>query len=270
MVRSVCVGGGGRGVCILTLQLPPPFFYQSHFFCPFTHNPPPSPHPSPTSFPTNPLRVPPGGDPSRGLADAAYAALNTVEFPGYGFMLANGAVALWEHLDTLWDHSSRNHAWYGSVAVFLRRVMGGIGPAPGARGFDRVLIKPIPQRLAAAGGGAPPPPRYANTSYESTRGPVTTQWRLSQVGATTTFTVRVLLPPNVATTVELPLAPPIEGGAVHRGGSGRGEVVAAWDNPPSFESSCTWLPPPVLDTVRGVARWEFSGFTDCTFSAIWG
>lgn len=171
-------------------------------------------------------------------------------------MLANRAVALWEHLDTLWDHSSRNHAWYGSVAVFLRRVMGGIGPAPGARGFDRVLIKPIPQRLAAAGGGASPPPRYANTSYESTRGPVSTQWRLYQVGATTTFTVRVLLPPNVATTVELPLAPPLEGG----GGGGE----------PSLDSSCTWLTPPVLDTGGGVARWQFSGFTDCTFNAVWG
>lgn len=255
MVRSVCVCVcEGEGGLHFNPANPPPFFTNLIIS---VHSPiaPPSSHPFPTSFPTNPLRVPPGGDPSRGLADAAYAALNTVEFPGYGFMLANGAVALWEHLDTLWDHSSRNHAWYGSVAVFLRRVMGGIGPAPGARGFDRVLIKPIPQRLAAGVGGAPPPPHYANTTYESIRGPVSTQWRLSQVGATTTFTVRALLPPNVDTTVELPLAPPLEGGGV-------GE--------PSFVSSCTWLTPPVLDTGGGVARWQFSGFTDCTFNAVWG
>jgi len=202
--------------------------------------------------------VPIGGDPARGMADAMYAALDTAEYPGYGFMLANGAVSLWEHLNTLWESSSHNHAWYGSVAVFLRRVIGGIGPAPGAFGFDRVLIKPIPPRLPTPTSEA----LCANTSYASVRGDVVTEWRLGphwQGGAA--FSVLVTLPPNVKATVELPLLPPVGG--------------AGWEwgpNPPlpSLNSTCTSLPAPQLDPVAGVARWEeYAGFTRCTFWAVW-
>ena len=196
--------------------------------------------------------MPPGGDPARGLADAAYAALNTVEFPGYGFMLENGAVALWEHLNTLWDSTSRNHAWYGSVSVFLRRVVGGIGPAPGSRGFDKVLIKPIPQRLAAT-------PRWANTTYDSARGTISTRWILAGDAATgvpVTFSLSLQMPANVDTTVELPLAAPVEPGGGRGGGAAR------------FTSSCALLPPQ-LDSGAGVARWGFAGVTSCNFLAVW-
>ena len=206
--------------------------------------------------------VPPGGDPARGLADAMYATLDTAEYPSYGFMLANGAVSLWEHLNTLWEASSRNHAWYGSVAVFLRRVVGGIGPAPGAVGFDSALIRPVPPRLAAPGG----PALAASASYESARGRVATAWRLAPHGqGGARMTLALALPPNVAATVELPLAPPVAGGAAWAWARA-GRAAAPL---PLLNSSCAALPPPQLDAPAGVARWSFAGLSQCEFSAAW-
>jgi alpha-L-rhamnosidase len=203
--------------------------------------------------------TPAGGDPARGLADAAYAALDTAEYPGYGFMLARGAVTLWEHLNTAWESTSHNHAWYGSVAVFLRRVIGGIGPAPAALGFDRVLIHPIPPRLPSATS----PAFAANASYGSVRGEVATAWRLAPAGqGGVAMQLLVTLPPNVAATVQLPLLPPVAAG--WEWGPGGAPPL------PLLSSTCALLPAPQLDTAAGVARWDYAGYTGCAFSAVWG
>ena len=173
--------------------------------------------------------VPSGGDPARGLADALYAALDTSQYPGYNFMLANGAVTLWEHWNTAWEGSSHNHAWLGSVAVFLRRVIGGIGPAQGALGFDRLLIHPIPPRLPSSQS----PALTAAASYASVRGQVSTAWVLQAVGqGGAAMQLNVTLPPNVAATVELPLLPPVGGGG--RRGVGVGASASAAAKPAPF------------------------------------
>ena len=204
--------------------------------------------------------VPTGGDPARGLADAVYGALDTTQYPGYGFMLASGAVSLWEHWNTGWESSSHNHAWLGSVAVFLRRVIGGIGPGPGALGFDRVLLHPIPPRLPSPLS----PALSANASYESVRGGVGTAWVLQAAGqGGAAMELTVLLPPNVAATVELPLLPPVGGGGVW------GWVASAPPPSPRLSSTCASLPPPQQDPAAGVARWDYAGLTNCTFNAVW-
>jgi len=199
--------------------------------------------------------VPSGGDPARGIVDDAYALLDAEGYPGYKIMLAAGATGLWEHWETGWAPSSWNHAWLGSVSAFLHRVVGGIGPAPGAVGFDRVLVRPIPALLAAGVVR-----RGANSSYASVRGNVAVGWTLTAAGVAPAARIVVFAielaaaPANVQLVIELPLRAPASGADA----AARPALVA-----------CAWCGAAQLDEAAGVARWELAGITAGSFTATW-
>jgi alpha-L-rhamnosidase len=92
--------------------------------------------------------------------------------------------------------NSFNHYSLGSVGEWLYRFVLGIELAPGAAGFDRVVIRPHP------GGSLD----YARGAFESVRGEISTAW--ARDGSR--FTLSVRIPPNVRASVRVPSARPLE------------------------------------------------------------
>ena len=102
-----------------------------------------------------------------GRAEVAYGIVNQADFPGWGWMLENGATTLWEHWALSEDTFSHSHPMFGSVSQWFMNWLGGIQPAPEAVGFDRIIIRPqVIQELS-----------WVRCSYDSVRGKIVSNWR---------------------------------------------------------------------------------------------
>jgi alpha-L-rhamnosidase len=135
---------------------------------------------------------------AHGHTDVAFRLLEQDGLPSWRYMVDHGATTIWERWDG-WttEHgfqsplmNSLNHYALGSVGEWLYRFVLGIELAPGAAGFDRLVIRPHPGgRLSHAAG-----------CYRSVRGPIESGWERS--GGR--FTLNVSLPPNVTASVRVP------------------------------------------------------------------
>jgi alpha-L-rhamnosidase len=135
---------------------------------------------------------------STGHTDVAYRLLEQDARPSWRYMVDQGATTIWERWDgwtkedgfqSAWMNSF-NHYALGSVGEWLYRFVLGIDLAPGAVGFDRLVLRPHPGgELSRAGG-----------SYRSVRGPIASEWEVSG----DRFVLRVELPPNVTASVRVP------------------------------------------------------------------
>jgi len=102
-----------------------------------------------------------------GHADTAYSIVNQNTFPGWGYMLDNGATTLWEHWMGGDNTYSHNHPMFGSVSQWFYHWLGGIQPDPEAVGFDRIIIRPqVVKDL-----------NWVRSSYNSVRGKIASNWR---------------------------------------------------------------------------------------------
>jgi len=121
--------------------------------------------------------------------DIAYQITNQNDFPGYGYMLSNGATTLWEHWD-FQPQNSMNHPMFGSVSEWYFRSLVGVNPAKDAVGFDKVIIKPfIVGNL-----------EYVNGEYNSIKGKISCNWQRSKGSVD----IQVQVPPNISTTLYIP------------------------------------------------------------------
>lgn len=125
-----------------------------------------------------------------GRADIAAALVCREEYPGWGFMIRNGATTIWE----LWNGNtadphmnSRNHVMLlGDLLTWLFEDVAGIQPR--SPGFGRVGLRPhfVFDSVAC--------------SHRTIHGLVSSSWTTS--GGTIEWTVT--LPPNVEADLELP------------------------------------------------------------------
>ena len=120
--------------------------------------------------------------------DIAYIITNQKTFPGWGFMLANGATTLWETWAEPGSVYSENHPMFGSVDEWFYRSLLGINP--GAPGFKRIIIHPQP-----AGDLT-----WAKGSYQCMYGNIVSDWTKSN----TAFSLRVIIPANTSAVVYVP------------------------------------------------------------------
>ena len=136
-----------------------------------------------------------------GRADVAFEIVNQSTFPGWGYMLENGATTLWEHWEFSDNTYSHNHPMFGSVSEWFYRVLAGINAAPDAVGFDKIIIRPQPVGDL----------KWVKASYDSVHGKVVSEWR-REAGK---FNLRVRVPVGATATVFLPAK---EGTPVTEGG----------------------------------------------------
>jgi alpha-L-rhamnosidase len=120
--------------------------------------------------------------------DIAYKVVNQKDFPGWGYMLEQGATTLWESWDFPETGPSRNHPMFGSVDEWFFRSLLGINSA--APGFEKIIIKPQP-----AGDLT-----WAKGSYESVRGKISSDWKIEG----DQFKLNVGIPPNTTAEVWIP------------------------------------------------------------------
>ncbi len=81
---------------------------------------------------------------SYGHAELVYRLVASEDYPGWGYMLANGATTLWER----WEKAegvgmnSHNHPMLGCPGVWFFKYLGGIRRADDSAGFDHFILKP--------------------------------------------------------------------------------------------------------------------------------
>ena len=121
--------------------------------------------------------------------DLFYNILKKRDYPGYLFMVDNGATTTWEH----WSGDrSRIHNCYNGIGSWFYQAVGGIRPDEDFPGYRQVFIDPqIPQGVT-----------WAKTSKETPYGTLVSNWVLENNQLKLTLevpvgcTAKVLLPGN--------------------------------------------------------------------------
>jgi alpha-L-rhamnosidase len=99
-----------------------------------------------------------------GAADLMYAMLKKRDYPGFLYMIDNGATTTWEH----WNgERSHIHNCYNAIGSWFYQAVGGIIPKENVPGYRKICIQPqIPKGVT-----------WARTSKETPFGTVKVNWR---------------------------------------------------------------------------------------------
>ncbi len=119
--------------------------------------------------------------------DLIFCFVDKDSYPGWGFMLKNGATTTWEW----WDGDrSHIHNCYNGIGAWFYQAIGGIRLDPASPGFRHFIVKP-----AIVGDLT-----WARTKYESIRGPIVVDWRMEN----RQLEMKVRVPANASATVFVP------------------------------------------------------------------
>jgi alpha-L-rhamnosidase len=120
-------------------------------------------------------------------ADLMYSMLKKRDYPGYLYMLENGATTTWEH----WNGArSRIHNCYNGIGSWFYQALGGIQPDERFPGYRHFIIDPqIPEGVT-----------WVNASKETPYGPVSVKWIIEG----RLFKMDVSIPAGSTATVEIP------------------------------------------------------------------
>ncbi|HZG74760.1 MAG TPA: family 78 glycoside hydrolase catalytic domain [Paenibacillus sp.] len=111
-----------------------------------------------------------------GYEEEAYALIARRDYPGWGYMIEQGATTLWEGFEDIESHC---HAWNGYPARLLQEFIVGIRCA--APGFAHAEIKPY----------MPPSLSFAEAEVFTVRGPVYAAWQRDDASGCVTVTARI-------------------------------------------------------------------------------
>jgi alpha-L-rhamnosidase len=99
-------------------------------------------------------------------ADFMYSMLKKRDYPGFLYMIDNGATATWEHWNGARSHI---HNCYNSIGSWFYQAIGGIRPVEDIPAYQKVRIQPqIPDGVT-----------WANTSQETPFGKLVINWKLT-------------------------------------------------------------------------------------------
>lgn len=124
--------------------------------------------------------------------EVVFDIVNSTEYPGWGFMVANGATTVWE----TWEESdgvfSNCHPMFGTVTEWYYRWLGGIRPIPEKPGFQEFVLAPsMPDGLNSA-----------NCTYVSPYGKIVSNWKKTDDGA---CVYEMTIPTGTSANVTLPM-----------------------------------------------------------------
>jgi len=122
------------------------------------------------------------------LNEWAYHIANQRDFPGWGYMLENGATTLWESWAYPDNAGTQNHPMFGSVDEWFYRSILGINPS--APGFKKFVIKPQPVGDLT----------WAKGAFNAVYGKIESDWKLEG----DKFTLKVIIPANTEAEVWMP------------------------------------------------------------------
>jgi alpha-L-rhamnosidase len=122
-----------------------------------------------------------------GHDDLLFTIFNQSTYPGWGYMLANGATTLWEQWNGYYSHI---HSCFASPGGWFYQGLAGIRPNPTAPGFKDIIIKP------AVGGNV----NWVRCHHDSPHGRIVSSWKREG----DLLTMEVTIPANTTATVFVP------------------------------------------------------------------
>jgi len=135
-----------------------------------------------------------------GRPDIAYQMVTNKSYPGWGYMIENGATTIWE----LWNGNtadpamnSGNHVMLlGDLIIWFYEYLAGIKSSFDHPGFAKIIMKPImPEGLT-----------HVKASHQSGYGMISSEWTIED----RVFRWNITVPPNTTATVYIPANSPDE------------------------------------------------------------
>ncbi|MCX6925838.1 MAG: hypothetical protein NT154_21925, partial [Verrucomicrobia bacterium] len=122
-----------------------------------------------------------------GRNDLLYTVFNQTTYPGWGYMLTQGATTFWEQ----WNgYYSQIHSCFTSPSGWFYQGLAGIRPDETAPGFKQIVIKP-----ALVGDLT-----WVKASYDSIHGRIVSNWRREG----DKLSMETTIPANTTATVFMP------------------------------------------------------------------
>jgi alpha-L-rhamnosidase len=118
--------------------------------------------------------------------DLIYQMVSQKTYPGWGYMLEQGATTSWES----WSGADHTHDTLISVGGWFKEGIGGIRSDEKSPGFRHFFIQP-----AVVGDLT-----FARSKYESIHGTIVSDWRIENG----TLRLEVTVPPGTTATVLIP------------------------------------------------------------------
>ena len=113
--------------------------------------------------------------------------VNKKTYPGWGYMVENGATTCWEQ----WNgYYSQIHSCFPYIGGWFYRGLAGIRWDPEAPGFKHVILRPEPVKSVD----------WVNCSYRSPYGEIISDWKLEKG----LFAWNIHVPANSTATIHLP------------------------------------------------------------------
>ncbi len=123
--------------------------------------------------------------------ESVFEIVNSTSYPGWGFMIDNGATTIWETWKESDNTFSNNHPMFGTVSEWFFRWLGGIRPQEEFPGFKEFTLAPFtPEGLESA-----------NSTYHSPFGRIVSNWQKEKEGVNYSFTI----PGESIANVSIPL-----------------------------------------------------------------
>lgn len=129
---------------------------------------------------------------SMGRDDLIYSMTSQTDYPGWGYMKANGATSLWEMWEKDLPGHSLLHSSYLYPGAWYIDGLGGIRRDPDHPGFSRFIVR-VPRVSAAQVS-------WANAGYESPVGLIRTAWRRKDGR----LSLAVTVPPGATAKIYFP------------------------------------------------------------------
>ncbi len=125
-----------------------------------------------------------------GRSDVLYHLSTRTNFPGWGYMVENGATTLWESWDgNPEERLSYNMKVFGSIDKFFFKNLAGIRPIE--RGYRKIAVKPeVVGDLS-----------FVEAEVDTVRGPVAVRWEREE----STFALDLSIPANTRAQLCLPI-----------------------------------------------------------------
>jgi alpha-L-rhamnosidase len=122
-----------------------------------------------------------------GRNDLVYTIMNQTTYPGWGYMLSQGATTLWEQ----WNgYFSQIHSCFTCPSGWFYQGLAGIRPDPETPGFKKILIKP-----AIVGDLT-----WVKAHHDSPYGRIASNWEREG----NQLTMDVTIPANTTATIHVP------------------------------------------------------------------
>jgi len=123
--------------------------------------------------------------------DLMFTMVNQKTYPGWGYMVEQGATSLWEQ----WNgYKGQSVNCYPAIGHWFQQALSGIRPDESGPGFKKIIIRP------AIVGDL----HWVKGSYDSIHGRIVSNWKREG----DELTMEITIPPNTAATVFVPVKDP--------------------------------------------------------------